>query len=188
MSMEQLNTIYSSCKEQMKASLEHLESELSKIRAGKASPSMLDGITVDAYGSQMAMNAVASVSSPDARTLAIKPFDKGTLQDIEKAIFAANLGVTPQNDGETIRINIPPLTEERRKDLAKQIHAEGEHCKVSLRNVRKDSNDEIKKLKGGELSEDMLRDGEGEVQNITNGFGKKVDDLCGAKEKEIMSM
>jgi len=186
--MDQLKAVYANCKEHMQASLEHLESELTKIRAGKASPNMLDGITVEAYGSQMALNAVASMSTPDARTLSIKPFDKGTLADIEKAIFAANLGITPQNDGETIRINIPPLTEERRKDLAKQIHAEGEECKVSLRNARKDSNSEIKKLKGGELSEDMLRDGEGEVQNITNSFGKKVDDLCAAKEKEVLSM
>lgn len=188
MSMEQLNTIYSNCKESMQASLEHLEAELSKIRAGKANPNMLEGITVDAYGSKMAMNAVATISTPDARTLSIKPFDKGTLQDIEKAIFGANLGVTPQNDGETIRINIPPLTEERRIDLAKQIHAEGENCKVSLRNARKDGNSEVKKLKGGELSEDMLRDGEAEIQSITNGFGKKVDALCSAKEKEILAM
>jgi len=188
MGLEQLTPIYAACKKNMQAALEHLETELVKIRAGKASPNMLDGIMVEAYGSKMPLNQVASLSTPDARSLSIKPFDKSTLADIEKAIFAANLGYTPQNDGETVRINIPPLTEERRKDLAKQIHSEGENCKVSLRNVRKDANDEIKKLKGGELSEDMLRDAEGEVQGITKSFGGKVDALVQAKEKEIMSM
>lgn len=188
MPISDLNEIYDACKSKMGQALEHLENELMKVRAGKASPSMLDGITVEAYGSQMPINQVASLSTPDSRSLMIKPFDKGTLADIEKAIFAANLGYTPQNDGETIRINIPPLTEERRKDLAKQIHAEGETAKVSLRNIRKESNDSIKKLKDTDLSEDMLRDGESEVQNITNGFGTRIDKLVEAKEKDLLSM
>lgn len=173
---------------EMDMAMEHLEKELSKIRAGKAHPSMLGSIVVEYYGVMTPLSQVATINTPDARSLSIKPFEKSILQDVEKAIFAANLGFTPQNDGENVRINIPVLTEERRLDLAKMIRAEGETAKISLRNSRKHAMDGIKALGKDGMSEDLVKDGEAEIQDITNGYGKRVDALVKAKEEEVTSM
>ncbi|MGB1240871.1 MAG: ribosome recycling factor [Chitinophagales bacterium] len=171
----------------MDEALTHLEKELITVRAGKASASMFNSVYVDYYGTRTMIAQVASISNQDARTLTIQPWEKNMLQPIEKAIFAANLGVTPQNNGELIRINIPPLTEQRRKGLAKQVKAIGEHAKVSIRNVRKDANNSVKKLKG-DISDDMAKDVQGQIQDLTNSYIKNVDKLISAKEKEIMSI
>ncbi len=185
---EQINDIKAETKMEMDMAMEHLEKELSKIRAGKAHPSMLSSIMVEYYGMLTPLNQVATVNTPDARSLSIKPFEKSALQEIERAIFGANLGFTPQNDGENIRINIPPLTEERRRDLAKMIRAEGENAKISLRNARKSAMDSVKALLKDGLSEDMGKDAEGDIQGIVNNYGKKVDALVKAKEAEITSI
>jgi len=172
----------------MKKAITHLEAELSKIRAGKANPQMLDGIQVDYYGSLMPINQVANVSVMDARTLSIQPWEKNMLQPIERAIIAANIGVTPQNDGNLIRLFLPPLTEERRKELVKRCHAEGEHSKVAVRNIRRDAIEHIKKLQKNGLSEDAAKDAESDVQEITNRYIGAVDKHLASKEKEIMSV
>ncbi|MCL4125312.1 UNVERIFIED_CONTAM: hypothetical protein GTU68_007325 [Idotea baltica] len=158
------------------------------LEKGKANPSMLNGIMVDYYGSMTALAQVSTINAQDARTLNIKPWEKSMLEPIEKALFAANLGITPQNDGENIRLNIPPMTEDRRKDLSKQAKAEGEHAKVSLRNDRKHAIDAIKKMVKDGLSEDMGHDAEAEIQKVTNGYGERVDKFIKAKETEIMSI
>jgi len=185
---DEINKIKSSVKEEMAHAIEHLESALIKIRAGKANPSMLEGVMVDYYGSPTPISQVGNITTPDARSLSIKPWEKPMLAEIEKAIFAANLGITPQNDGENIRLNIPPLTEERRKELAKQIKAEGEHAKVSIRNSRKHGNDSVKQLGKDGLSEDLVKDAEGEIQNITNNYSEKIDKIVKAKENEVMTL
>lgn len=171
----------------MEGSIEHLTDELTRVRAGKASPAMFKKVSVDYYGTQTPISQVGNISTPDARTLTIQPWEKSMLAAIEKAIFAANLGVTPQNNGEIIRINIPPLTEERRKQLAKQVKAIGEDAKVSIRNARKEANNSLKKLKK-ELSEDEIKAAQGDVQELTNKYTKNVDKLVAAKEKEILSI
>ena len=172
----------------MEKAIEHLKKELTKVRAGKANPSMLNAVMVEAYGAQMPLNQVANVSTPDARTLAVQPFDKSTLQDIERGILMANIGLTPQNDGEFIRLNIPPLTEERRKELVKQTKSLSENAKISIRAARKDAMDFIKGLKDDGLSEDMVKDGEGEVENVVKDYNAKVDTILGKKEEEIMTV
>ena len=174
--------------EQMIATIEHLDKELLHIRAGKASPSMLDGVLIDYYGSMTPLNQVSNVSTPDARTIAIQPWEKGLITVIEKAIMNANLGFNPDNNGEIIRINIPVLTEERRKDLVKQVNQEGENAKVSIRSARKDANDSLKKLQKNGLSEDLEKDAEAAVQKLTDDFGKKVENLVETKEKDIMTI
>jgi len=185
---EEVNKVKKSTKSEMDAAITHLEQELTKIRAGRANPSMLNGIMVDYYGNPSPLSQVANISIPDARSLSIKPWEKSLLPEIEKAIFGANLGLTPQSDGENIRINIPALTEERRKELAKQIKNEGENAKISLRNARKHANDSLKQLNKDGLSDDLTKDAEGEIQTITKNFSTKVDDFVKAKEKEIMSI
>ncbi|MBN1985475.1 MAG: ribosome recycling factor [Prolixibacteraceae bacterium] len=185
---EEVELVLEDCKEKMEAAIEHLEKELLHIRAGKASPAMLDGVLVEYYGSMTPLNQVSNVSTPDARTVAIQPWEKGLIPVIEKAILAANLGFNPENNGEIIRINIPALTEERRRMLVKQANNEGENAKVSLRTARKDANDMLKKLLKNGLSEDVEKDAEAEVQKLTDSFGKKVDDLVDAKEKDIMTI
>ncbi len=185
---EEVDFILDICKEKMGAAVEHLSKELVHIRAGKASPTMLDGVLVDYYGSQTPLNRVANVSTPDARTLAVQPWEKGLIPVIEKAIMNANLGFNPDNNGEIIRINIPVLTEERRKGLVKQAHQVGENAKVSIRGARKEANDDLKKLLKDGLSEDAQKDAEAEVQNLTTDFGKKVESLVEAKEKDIMTI
>ncbi len=172
----------------MAAAVDHLEKELVHIRAGKANPAMLDGVHVEYYGSQTPLNQVANVSTPDARTIAVQPWEKNLIPQIEKAILNANLGLNPDNNGEIIRINIPVLTEERRRGLVKQAHQEGENAKVSVRGARKDSNDSLKKLQKDGLSEDIEKDAEAEVQKMTDEFGKKIDALVQAKEEDIMTI
>lgn len=172
----------------MNAAIDHLHKELLKIRAGKASPAMLNGVMVDAYDMLMPLNQVANVTIPDARTIAVQPFDKATIQAIEKGILQSNIGLTPQNDGEFIRLNIPPLTEERRINLAKQANAESENAKISLRSVRKEAMDFNKALKKDGLSEDREKDLEALIQETTNNYGKKIEEILKAKEIEIMSI
>ena len=185
---EEVEFVLEHCEEKMNAAIAHLEKELLHIRAGKASPSMLDGVLVEYYGSMTPLNQVSNVSTPDARTIAIQPWEKMLIPEIEKAIMAANLGFNPDNNGEIIRINIPALTEERRKVLVKQVHQEGETAKVSIRTARKEANDSLKKLLKEGLSEDMEKDAEGEVQKLTDNFGKKVDNLVDTKEIDIMTI
>ncbi len=185
---EEVEFVLDICNEKMSAALEHLEKELVHIRAGKASPTMLDGVLVEYYGSMTPLAQVSNVSTPDARTLAVQPWEKNLISVIEKAIMNANLGLNPDNNGEIIRINIPVLTEERRRDLVKQVHQEGEHAKVSIRGARKDANVSLKKLEKDGLSEDLEKDGEAQVQKLTDDFGKKVDSLVEAKEKDIMTI
>jgi ribosome recycling factor len=188
MQEEELDFVLEHTKERMTQAIAHLEKELVHIRAGKASPAMLDGVMVEYYGSLVPLNQVSNVSTPDARTVAIQPWEKGLIPVIEKAILVANLGFNPENNGEIIRINVPVLTEERRKGLVKQVSQEGEVAKVSLRTARKEANDSLKKLLKEGLSEDMQKDGEAEVQRLTDDFGRKVDDLVKAKEKDIMTI
>jgi ribosome recycling factor len=185
---EDLASIKAVAEDHMQKAISHLEAELVKIRAGKANPQMFDGITVDYYGSPMPINQVANISVMDARTLSIQPWEKNMLQPIERAIIAANIGVTPQNDGALIRISLPPLTEERRKELVKRCLAEGEHSKVAIRNIRRDAIEHIKRLQKTGLSEDAAKDAEAEVQQITDKHTAGVEKHLTAKEKEIMSV
>ena len=182
---EEIDFILDSTKESMDGAITHLEKEFVNIRAGKASPSMLGSIFVDYYGSQTPLSQVANVNTPDALTLSVQPWEKSMLQTIEKAIMVANLGFNPMNNGEMIIINVPPLTEERRKDLVKQATAEAEDAKVSIRNARQDANKEIKKL---DISEDLTKNTEVDIQELTDSFIQKVDTLLIAKEKEIMTV
>ena len=172
----------------MKKAMDFFESELVKIRAGKANPTMLDGIVVDYYGNPTPINQVGNLMAMDARTLTIQPWEKNMLQPIERAIIAANIGINPQNDGNMIRLFLPPLTEERRKDLVKKTNTEGEQAKIAIRNIRRDAIEQIKKLQKEGLSEDAAKDGENEVQDITNGYISQVEKYLEAKEKEIMSV
>ncbi|WP_214071976.1 ribosome recycling factor [Mucilaginibacter sp. dw_454] len=172
----------------MDRAIEHADNELNKIRAGKASPSMLDDVYVDYYGTATPLSQVGSVNTPDARTIVVQPWEKSLLSAIEKAIMEANLGVNPQNDGVIIRINVPPLTEERRRDLVKKAKGEAENGKIAIRNVRKDANEKIRKLKTEGVSEDEMKTGEAEVQKLTDSYIVKVDQLSEAKEKDIMTV
>ncbi len=185
---EEIQFILESTKEAMENAMSHLDLQLQKVRAGKANPIMLNKVVVEYYGSLTPLNQVANVSALDGKTLSIQPFEKSLLEEIEKGIAHANLGLNPQNNGETILINIPALTEERRIDLSKQAKAEGEHARVGVRNARKEANDEIKKLKNDGLSEDQAKDSENEIQKITDGFNSKIDNLIAAKEKDIMTV
>ena len=184
--MEEIELYLDDAKEQMTNALGHVSHELAKIRAGKANPSMLDGIQVSYYGAMSPLNQISSITSPDARTLFIKPWEKSFIQEIEKAIMVANLGLTPQNDGQQVIINIPILTEERRKQLVKQVHHECELGKVSIRAVRKETNEGLKKIKGA--AEDDLVDAEEKVQKLTDEFIAKIDALMKKKEGEIMTV
>jgi ribosome recycling factor len=185
---EELNMIYDEFKESNQKTLNHLENELVKIRAGKASPAMLSGVMVEYYGSMTPLQQVANVNTTDARTIIVQPWEKPLLNDIARGIINANLGLNPQNNGEQLIISVPPLTEERRRDLVKKAKAEAEHAKVGVRNNRKDALDMIKDLKNDGLSEDMVKVGEEEVQKITNSYIKKVDELVELKEKDIMTI
>ena len=183
---EELELIYDTFKEGNDTAIEHLLKEMVKIRAGRASSSMLDSVQVEYYGSLTPLSQVSNINTPDGRTISIQPWEKSMLQEIERAIINSNLGLNPQNNGELIMISVPVLTEERRKDLVKIAHKEGENAKIGVRNHRKDAMDEIKKLKGDGLPEDVQKDAENEVQNITNNYTKKIDDLVAVKEKDIM--
>lgn len=185
---EELELVIDDLGSSMIKAITHLETELTKIRAGKANPGMVDGITVDYYGSHMPINQVANISVLDARTLSIQPWEKNMIQPIEKAILQANIGITPQNDGLQIRLFMPPLTEERRKELFKRASAEGEHSKVAIRNIRRDAIEHIKKLQKDGLSEDVAKDAEKDVQAQTDKFIVLVDKHLAAKEKEMMAV
>lgn len=185
---EEVQMYLEDAKEKMESALNHLEKELLKIRAGKASPSMLQGVMVDYYGSMTPLAQVANVSVPDPRTIAVQPWEKQMINPIEKAILNSNLGFNPDNNGEVIRINIPALTEERRNDLVKQSKSECENAKVSIRNARRDTNVELKKLIKEGLSEDLEKDAEAEVQKMTDNFGKKIEAMLVEKEKDIMTI
>ena len=184
--MEEIEIYLETAEEMMQKSIDHTKAEFAKIRAGKAMPSMVDGINVEYYGSMTPLNQVAGVTTPDARTISIKPWEKSMLQEIERAIINSDLGFNPQSDGEQIRINIPPLTEERRLQLMKQVKSEAENGKVSIRNARKETNDSLKKLDG--VSEDLIKDAEDSVQKLTDKYSAQVDGLVDAKEKDIMTV
>jgi len=184
----EVQKVYDQAKSLMDKAIGHLEVELAKIRAGKANPAMLDNLQVDYYGTKMPINQTANVNTQDARTLVIQPWEKAMLTPIEKAIQAANLGLNPQNDGVLIRISIPPLTEERRRDLVKKAKQEAEDAKVGIRTARKDAMEGIKKLKGASLPEDEAKDAEGKVQVLTDQYVAKCDKHLEAKEKEIMTV
>lgn len=185
---DDIASVISVAEDHMKKAINHLEAELTKIRAGKANPQMLDGIVVDYYGSPMPINQVANISVMDARTLSIQPWEKNMLQPIERAIIAANIGINPQNDGALIRLFLPPLTEERRKELVKKCQSEGEHSKVAIRNIRRDAIEHIKRFQKNGLSEDAAKDAEADVQQVTDKFTVAVEKHLAAKEKEIMAV
>lgn len=186
--MEDIEILLETAESSMQAAVEHTISALGKIRAGKAMPNMLDGIMVDYYGSATPLNQVASVTTPDARTLAIKPWEKTMIQPIEKAIINSDTGFNPQNNGEMVLISVPPLTEDRRKTLVKQSKQETENGKISVRNARKDVNDELKKLKADGVSEDDIKKGEEETQKLTNKYVAQMDELLAQKEKDILTI
>ncbi len=185
---EEIEFIIDSCQELMAKAISHLEKNLTKIRAGKANPSMLDTVYVDYYGTQTPLSQVANIGTMDARTLTIQPWEKAMLEPIERSIINSNLGLNPQNNGEMIMINVPQLTEERRRDLVKQAKAEVEDAKVGIRNARKDANDEIKKLEKDGLSEDRSKDLSAEVQKHTDNFSGRADTILAAKEADIMKV
>jgi len=185
---EDIVSIIATATDHMKKAIDHLEAELVKIRAGKANPQMLDGIVVDYYGSPMPINQVANISIMDARTISIQPWEKNMLQPIERSIIAANIGINPQNDGNLIRLFLPPLTEERRKELVKRCHGEGEQSRVAVRNIRRDAIEHIKRLQKNGLSEDAAKDAEGEVQEVTDKFISAIERHLASKEKEIMAV
>jgi ribosome recycling factor len=185
---EVLDNIFNEASEQMKRGIDHLETELSRIRAGKANPQILDGIFVDYYGAATPLAQIANITVPDARTLAIQPWEKQMMAPIEKAIIASNIGLNPQNDGTLIRLFLPPLTEERRKELVKRVNGEGENAKISVRNIRREAIEQIKKQQKDGLSEDAAKDAEARVQVVTDKHIVLVDQHCKDKEKEIMTI
>jgi ribosome recycling factor len=185
---EEVQFYIDEAKEKMDKAISHLQDELMRVRAGKATTSLLDGITVDYYSVLTPLNQVSNLSTPDAKTIIIQPWDKNMIEPIEKAIMHANIGLNPANNGELIRVAVPPLTEERRISLVKQIKSMGETCKVSIRNSRREANEEFKKLQKNGLSEDLAKDAEIEVQEMTSDFTKKIDDMIASREKDIMTV
>jgi ribosome recycling factor len=185
---EDLNIVLEDASQTMQKAISHLETELVKIRAGKANPNMLDGISADYYGSPTAISQIANITAMDARTISVQPWEKNMLQVIERAIIAANIGINPQNDGNIIRLFLPPLTEERRKELVKRCNAEGEQAKISIRNIRRDAIEDIKKLQKDGLSEDAAKDAEAETQLMTDKHITLIEKHLQAKEKEIMAV
>jgi ribosome recycling factor len=184
-----MKEVLSDCESLMNDSIEHLHREFAAIRTGKANPSLLDSIKVDYFGQQVPLKQVASIAAPDARLITIQPWDRNVIGEIEKAIQASELGLNPQNDGTLIRLPIPPLTEERRKDLVKLIKRLGEDTKVSIRNARRDGNERLKKMeKKHEISEDQMHTGQDDIQELTDKFIRRVDEVVQAKEKEIMEI
>ena len=185
---EEVKMVVDETRDAMFKALKHLEEELRKVRAGKASADMLNGITVEYYGSPTPINQVASIKLLDARTLVIVPFEKKIINDIERSIFQSNICITPQNDGENIRLSVPPMTEERRRELVKQSKTHGEQTKIVIRNARKDGNEMVKDLVKEGLSEDMGKNVEETIQNLTNEYNTKVDKMLQVKEEEIMTI
>jgi len=185
---EDVQLIYDMTKERMEKAIEHLDNELIRIRAGKANVHILDGILVDYYGTPTPLNQVSNISTPDAKTIMIQPWEKTMIDPIEKALMNSSVGITPANNGEVIRLGIPQLTEERRRDLVKQVKSEGENARVSVRNSRREANDEYKQMQKDGLSEDEAKDAEAEIQKLTNEFSEKVDKIVEAKEEDIMTI
>lgn len=185
---EEVQLVFEMTKERMEKSLEHLDNELVRIRAGKANVHILDGVMVDYYGTETPLNQVSNISTPDAKTILVQPWEKTMIDPIEKALMNSNVGITPSNNGDAIRLSIPPLTEERRKDLFKQVKNEGEHARVSLRNSRRDANDEYKQMQKDGLSEDETKTAEDQIQKLTDEFTEKVEKIVEAKESEIMTI
>lgn len=185
---DELNIIEEHALEGMEKAINHLETELIKVRAGKANPNLVDGIVVDYYGTLTPINQIGNITVADARTLNIQPWEKNMLQPIERSIINANIGITPQNDGNIIRLFMPPLTEERRKELVKRAQGEGEHSKVAIRNIRRDAMEQVKKLQKNGLSEDVAKDSEKNIQEMTDKYILLVDKHLAAKEKEIMTV
>ena len=185
---EVLDMIISDAAQQMKKAIAHLETELSRIRAGKANPAILEGIFVDYYGASTPLSQVANITIPDARTLSLQPWEKSMMAPIEKAIIASNIGLNPQNDGSIIRLFLPPLTEERRRDLVKRVNGEGENAKISIRSIRREAIEQIKKEQKDGLSEDIAKDAEAHIQGVTDKHIILVDQHCKDKEKEIMTI
>jgi ribosome recycling factor len=185
---EEVELILEETRDRMQKAIDHLDHELAHLRAGRATPALLDGITVDYYGVNSPLSQVSNINTPDPKTILIQPWEKTMAGTIEKAIMAANIGLTPVNNGEIIRINIPPLTEERRHQLVKQVRTEGETAKISVRIARKWANDELKRMLKEGLPEDMEKDAEDEVQKIVNDFTAKVDKVMAQKEKEVMTV
>ena len=181
-------TILDSASVLMQKALDHFEEELLNIRAGKATPNVLNGVMVDYFGSQVPVSGAASVTVPDAKTILIQPWDKNMLRPIEKAIIDSNIGLTPSNNGEMIRLSIPPLTEERRKELVKQVRGEAETARISLRNARREAVDSFKKSQKEGMPEDEAKDGETQAQKLLDKFTKKMDEILAVKEKEIMTV
>src|SRR5215207_10814159 len=188
MSAEDVSITLELAEDAMKKAINHLETELTKIRAGKANPQMLDGIMVDYYGSPTPINQIGNINVMDARTLTIQPWEKNMLQPIERAIIASNIGINPQNDGNLIRLFLPPLTEERRKELVKRSQAEGEQSKVAIRSIRREAMEQIKKLQKNGMSEDVTKDAEDSIQQLTDKYITLVEKHLATKEKEIMTV
>ncbi|ERJ69264.1 ribosome recycling factor [Porphyromonas sp. oral taxon 278] len=187
--MSELKGLIAEAGAQMEKTVEHLEEALARVRAGKANVKILDGIMVEYYGSLVPLTQVGTVTIPDAKSIVITPWEKGIIRDIERAIINSPLGITPENNGELIRLGIPPLTEDRRRELVKQVKADAETAKVSVRNTRRDTNDAIKKsIKTDNTPEDVAKDAEAEVQKLHDRYIKKIDELFSAKEKEIMTV
>jgi ribosome recycling factor len=185
---DDVQLLLETAEENMQKAIDHLDRELGKVRARKANPKMLDGIMVEYYGSMTPLQQVASVNTPDPRTIAIQPWERGMIGPIEKAIMNANMGMNPDNNGELVRINVPPLTEERRQGLVKQVKKEGEEARISIRNARRDAINDLKKLKKDGLAEDLEKDAEEDVQKATDKFTKMVEEMLDAKEHDIMTV
>jgi len=188
MDISKQKEVITSAKEKMEKALLHLEEELKSYRAGKANPAVFNSIMVDYYGNPTPIPQIASITTPDAKTMLIQPWDKKMIAAIEKAIMVANIGFTPSNNGEHVRINVPPLTEDRRKDLVKRVKAEGEHAKISVRNARRDGVDVLKKYQKDGLPEDVVKDGEAVLQKETDSYNKKIEEILALKEKEILTV
>lgn len=184
----ELNTITEQTEDSMDKAISHLETELLKVRAGKATPNIVDGLVVDYYGNPTPISQVANISAIDVRTLTIQPWEKNMLQPIERSIIAANIGIMPQNDGNMIRLFMPPLTEERRRELVKRAQGEGEQSKVAVRSLRRDAMEQVRKLQKNGLSEDICKDAEEKIQGLTDKYIAEVDKLLASKEKEIMTV
>ena len=185
---EDVQLVYDMAKEHMEKAVEHLDNELMRIRAGKANVHILDGVLVDYYGAPTPLNQVSNISTPDAKTIAIQPWEKTMIDVIEKALMQSNVGITPTNNGEVIRLIVPQLTEERRRDLVKQVKSEGENARVSIRNSRREANDEYKQMQKDGLSEDETKTAEDHIQKLTDEFTEKVEKMVEAKEEDIMTI
>ena len=185
---EEVQLVYEMAKEHMDKAVEHLDNELIRIRAGKANVHILDGVMVDFYGTPTPLNQVSNISTPDAKTIMIQPWEKSMIDPIEKALMQSNVGITPGNNGEVIRLVIPQLTEERRRDLVKKVKNEGENARVSIRNSRREANEEYKQMQKDGLSEDETKDAEDEIQKLTKEYSEKVDKIVEAKEEDIMTI